>query len=357
MHIGVVQTSKIMSSRRVWFVVLTLASCCLCQGQEPPAAAPKEGTLNTYLNREPTDTNGQLAVIMQNMFEQQVDTTVVQFLLQYSGRVHLDRIYFPANTSDHEMIPGYVFTPATMPVGRKLPGLVVVHGGFHEKLDWRFFRLIVEAVDQGYAVVFPEYRGSSGYGETVYSNNYGVTDTADVLASADYLAKKDYVDPSRIGIIGHSRGGMTTLLALEKNPARFQAAVTIAPLVDFLAYMSYKSEARRQEVAAERQFGGKLPDRNLPSYIEISPINHVDAVQTPLYYIGTTGDKIVPIQLHGERLIDAMKARGKTFDFHIFDNAPGGHTFIFGDSTETADAFRRSFEWLGKYLKPVTHTH
>ncbi len=225
-----------------------LKSCLLPASVSPPwfffalfypalaqdGVAPKDGALNTYLAREPNDTNGQLALMMQGMYQEQLDVTVVQFLLLYGSRIHMDRTYFPANTSDHEMIPGYVFTPAAMPKGTRRPGLVMVHGGFHEKLDWRFSpELIDEAVSHGYAVIFPEYRGSTGYGETVYTNSYGVTDVADVLAAADYIAKKDFVDPARIGIIGHSRGGMTTLLALEKGPKRFRVAVEILRLDGF----------------------------------------------------------------------------------------------------------------------------
>jgi len=308
--------------------------------------------LNTYLAREPTDTNGQLALMQQGMYQEQVDTTVVMFLLQYGSRIHMDRTYYPANTSDHEMIPCYVFTPAGMRAGSKRPGLVMVHGGFHEKLDWRFFKLIDEAVSHGYAVVFPEYRGSTGYGETVYTNSYGVTDVADVIAAGDYLAKKEFVDASRMGILGHSRGGMTALLAIEKAPKRFQAAVEIAGLTDFVAYMSYKPDARRMEVAREKEFGGKLPAQNLAAYMDISPLSHVDNIVTPLLVLATTGDRIVPLALHTGRLLDALKARGKVFESHIYDNAPGGHTFLFGDSDERKDCFRRSFEWLGKYLKP-----
>jgi dipeptidyl aminopeptidase/acylaminoacyl peptidase len=340
----------------IWKMLVSALIFALSAFAQDPAAQsnpPKEGALNTYLNREPTDTTGQLALMQQGMYQEQVDTTVLLFLLQYGNRVHMDRTYYPANTNDHEMIPGYVFTPAGASRGTKRPGLVVVHGGFHEKLDWRFFKLIDQAVEHGYAVIFPEYRGSTGYGETIYNNSYGITDVADVLAAADYLAKKEFVDANRMGILGHSRGGMTTLLALEKAPQRFQAAVEIAGLTDFVAYMSYKPDARRMEVAREKQFGGKLPAQDLASYMEISPINHVDAIQTPLLVLATTGDKIVPLALHTARLLDALKARNKIFDSHIYDNAPGGHTFIFGDSAEQADAYRRSFEWLGKYLKPA----
>ena len=326
----------------------------LCADAAPAkdAAAPKEGALNSYLNREPTDTAGQLALAQHAQNWEHADTTHLLFMMQYGSRVRMERTYYPANTADHDMVPCCLFTPANLKAGEKRPGLLIVHGGFHESLDWRFFRLIVEAVEHGYAVIFPEYHGSTGYGETIYRNTYGITDVADILAAADYLAKKDYVDPARIGILGHSRGGMCMLLALEKAPKRFQAAVELCALCDFIAYMAYKPEARREEIAREAHFGGKLPDKDLPAYMEISPINFVSKIETPLLAIATTGDKIVPFALNSGRLIDLLKAHGKTFDSHVYDNAPGGHTFIFGDSPETTDTFKRSFDWLGKYLKP-----
>jgi dipeptidyl aminopeptidase/acylaminoacyl peptidase len=315
-------------------------------------AGPKEGTLTNFLKSDATDTTTLLQAMQQVQYAQRADNTHLLFLQLYGNRVRMERTFYPANTSDHEMIPCNLFTPADMKPGTKRPGLIIVHGGLHESLDWRFFRLVVEAVEHGYAVIFPEYHGSMGYGDAIYNNTYGVTDVADVLAAADYLATKDYVDPARIGILGHSRGGMVTLLCLEQKPKRFQAAVEICALCDFIGYMAYKPETRRAEIAREAHFGGKLPDKNLPAYLDISPINFVEKIESPLMAIATSGDKIVPLQLNTGRLVELLKAHGKTFDSKIYDNAPGGHVFLFGDSPETADAFKRSFEWLGRYLKP-----
>src|SRR5437868_15517523 len=103
------------------FVLLSLFGLSGAFGQD--AAAPKEGALNTYLNREPTDTTGQLALMQQNNFRVQLDTTVLLFLLQYGNRIHMDRTFYPANTKDREMIPGYVFTAANAPKGTRGPGL------------------------------------------------------------------------------------------------------------------------------------------------------------------------------------------------------------------------------------------
>ena len=337
----------VVSSYRLLVALAALGSV---SAAEP--AGVKDGALGTFMDKEPGDTAGQLALLLQNTYKLQVDTTVVMFQLQYGSRVHLERIFYPANTSDHEMIPAYIFTPASLAKGQKRPGLVIVHGALHESLDWRFFRLIDAAVAHGYAVIFPEYRGSTGYGETIYANSYGHTDVADVMAAADYFAQQEFVDASRMGILGHSRGGLITVLAIERYPQRFQAAVEISGLLDFLAYMSYKPDARRNEIAREPEFGGKLPAQNLPPYLDITPLNFVEAIQTPVLALGTTGDKIVPIALNTARFIELLKAHDKVFAGHVYENAPGGHNFLQGDSEEARDCFQRSFDWLGKYLRP-----
>ncbi|MCX7173987.1 MAG: alpha/beta fold hydrolase [Proteobacteria bacterium] len=316
--------------------------------QEPPANP--EGTLTKWINPDAKDTATKLDVLQHEAYKTDLQVTILGFMQEYGDRITLKRVHYPS--SDRTLVPAYVFTPAKRQAGKRYPALVIVHGGFHERLDPREFPLIEMAVERGYVVIFPEYRGSSGYGKNHYANSYGVTDLADVLSSADYLAKQSYVDPERIGIVGHSRGGMVTLLAIEKAPKKFRVAVDIAGLTDFLAYMAYKPEYRRQEVANEASFKGKMPYDNLAAYMAVSPINNVDAIETPLLVLATTHDETVPLALHTGRLIDALKARGKTYEAKIYENAPGGHVFIFGDSEEQRDCFQRIFGFVGKYLKP-----
>src|SRR5258706_81748 len=161
-----------------------------------------------------------------------------------------------------------------------------------------------------------------------------------------------YADPNRLGIYGHRRGGMVTLLSIERAPTKFKAAVDVAGLADFVAFMAYKPDFRRMETANDPVFGGKLPAENLAPYMEVSPLNHVDQIQTPLFIAATTGDKTVPLTLHSGRLIDILRSRNKVFESKIYDNAPGDHIFLFGDSDERKDLFERTFAFLAKYLKP-----
>jgi dipeptidyl aminopeptidase/acylaminoacyl peptidase len=330
--------------------VLGVLTCATAVAFAQSPAPADDTTPRIALNQEAKDAATRLELVTQELYQAQQQIMFLSLQHQFEDHMTVERKNFP---SGKELVPAYIFSPKKLDSGKRYPGIVIVHGGFHGHLDWRFFDLIDFAVGKGYVVIFPEYRGSSGYGDVHYKNDYGNTDCADTLAAVDYLVKSHpYVDPARIGIYGHSRGGMVTLLAIERAPAKFKAAVDVAGLTDFLAFMAYKPDFRRMETAAERQFGGKLPSENLAPYLEISPLNHVDKITTPLFVAATTGDKTVPLTLHTGRLLDALKARDKVFEAKIYENAPGDHVFIFGDSDERKDLFERSFTFLGKYLKP-----
>ena len=313
-------------------------------------AAPKDGALGTYINKDPNDTHGQLQQLELNVNKLQVDTTVELFLLQYGSEIHLNRTYCPATTADHEMIPCYVFTPANLAKGERRPGLVMVHGALHESLDWRFFHLISEAVAHGYVIIFPEYRGSIGYGETINVNSYGHTDVADAAAAADYFAKQDFVDGSRLGILGHSRGGLVTVLALEREPKRFQAAVEISGLLDFMAYMAYKPDERRADTRGRVAASCSVQDL-LPTW-KFHRSTSWRRSKPRCWPWGRRGTRSCRSASKAPCvLIELLKAHDKVFDGHVYDNAPGGHDFLQGDSDDQRDCFKRSFDWLGKYLK------
>jgi dipeptidyl aminopeptidase/acylaminoacyl peptidase len=345
-------TSRLASSLKYTaLAALAAALSGIASAQDAPAAVPPASGygLTQFANMDAKDTQSQLTLITQEMYQEELQTIIVRFSLQFGAVARITPVNF---ASGLEAIPGYVFTPPTMPAGKKYPAIVLVHGGFHDRLDTYLFNFIAAAVQHGYVVMMPDYRGSSGYGAEHYENSYGTTDVADVLASADYLAKLPYVDANRLGIVGHSRGGMVTVLAIEQAPHKFKVATEIAGLQDFLAYMSYKPDFRRAEVAKEPQFGGKGPDKDLAPYMKISPINHVKDIETPLLVLANTFDQTVPFELHSGRLIDLLKADGKVYEAHVYENAPGGHMFPWEDTPEGADVFERVFAWTGKYLKP-----
>ena len=342
--------SLFMKTRRLLplLLALSLTAGPVAFAQEKPI----EVSPTNRLDREAGDTGGKLSYLLQETLLLKTELIVSNFRQEYGDSIRMKRVAFPTIAPERESIPGYIFTPKDMPAGKKYPGLVIVHGGNHTQLSASWFSLIDEAVRNGYVVMFPEYRGSSGHGESIYQNNYGVSDFADVRSSAAYLAAQPFVDADRLGIFGHSRGGMLSMRTLEVEPKRFKAAVDVAGLKDMVAFMSYKTDARRQQIADDPHYKGKLPNQNLAAYIEVSPAFFVEKIETPVLVLSTTGDTVVPYQLHNKRFVEALKAYGKTHEAVLYDNAIGDHSFIFSDNADAHDARRRIFEWFGKYLKP-----
>ncbi len=348
---GLPTTEWVRSNRRqVALAAVALALAPLVWARQAPPIQRREGELQTFINPEAKDLDTKIELLQQTLYEVDQKLTNLTFMQRYGDRIRMEPVMFP--NPDHGLTPGYIFTPILLEKGKRYPGLVAVHGGYHFSFGEEFFGYVVRAVAEGYVVIFPEYRGSRGYGAEHYkAQDYGGKDVDDVLAAADCLGARAYVDPERLGIVGRSRGGMITLLAIERAPRKFRAAVDVVGIADLVAYMSYKPDYRRQDLAKTPRFGG-TPAENLPAYIEASPITHVDRIETPLLVHATTFDRTVPVQLHTERLIDALKARGRKFEAKIYDRAPGGHGFSQGDSEQARDSIVRIFTFLAEHLKP-----
>lgn len=316
--------------------------------QEAPAEK-REAELKAYMNIDARDASTKLDLLIHTLYEVNQRLVTLTFQQGYGDRIRMERVMIP--NVDGDVTPGWIFRPAKMEAGRRYPGVTLVHGAFHGSFDDNLFVYVDRFVSAGYVVMFPEYRGSRGYGAEHYkAQEYGGKDTDDVLSGTALLAGKPYSDPRRQAIVGWSRGGLETLLAIERQPKTYRAAVDVAGLADFLMYMAYKPEYRRQEVARESQFKG-MPFEKLDAYIAASPINHVEKIETPLLVIATTHDKVVPHQLHSERLVEALKAHGKTYEYKLYDRAPGGHSFVDADSPEARDALDRIVAFLGKHLQ------
>jgi dipeptidyl aminopeptidase/acylaminoacyl peptidase len=228
---------------------------------------------------------------------------------------------------------------------------VVVHGSYHGSFGPDIFPLIARAVAEGYCVIFPEYRGSRGYGQEHYDAiDFGGKEVDDVVAAADYLAERGLAPADRTAIYGRSKGGMVALLAIERFPKRFKAAVDVVGIADMVAYMAYKPGFRGADVAKQPMFHGKSIAQDAGPYIEVSPLNHIKDIETPLLVEGTTGDKTAPVQLHTGRVIELLKAYGKPFESKIYDQAPGGHVFSEVDSAQARDSEDRVFDFLKRHM-------
>lgn len=251
------------------------------------------------------------------------------------------------------LITAYTFIPRKRPAGgAKLPLLVFVHGGVHGNFDTTYVHELREILTQGYAVIAPEYRGSSGFGKEFWELiDYGGREVDDCFEAKKWVVENhDEIDPQRVGILGWSHGGLITLMNLFQHPTDYKVGYAGVPVSDLVARMGYKDDAYRKLFSAPYHIG-KTADEDVNEYRRRSPAWHAEKLQTPLLIHTTTNDEDVNV-LEVEHLIKSLKAAGKQFEHKIYQNAPGGHQFNRIDTKLAKESRGEVYKFLAKYLDP-----
>jgi dipeptidyl aminopeptidase/acylaminoacyl peptidase len=276
----------------------------------------------------------------------------------------IDKVYIPtvpnpraeetygiANERHPFKIYVYVFTPRDLDRGRKHPLLVFPHGGVHGDFDTYYTHIVRELMAQGYVLLAPEYRGSTGYGKEYYEAiDYGGLEVDDVVTARDWAVETlGDVDPDRVGILGWSHGGLITLMAVFDHPDKFKVAYAGMPVSDLVARMGYQTQEYRDLYSADYHIG-KTAYEDVEEYRRRSPAWNAEKLQTPLLIHTTTNDRDVDV-LEVEHLIQALKAAGKEFQYKIYDDAPGGHSFNRLDSPAARKSRKEVYDFLAKYLQ------
>jgi dipeptidyl aminopeptidase/acylaminoacyl peptidase len=247
----------------------------------------------------------------------------------------------------------YSFVPKARKAGEKLPLLVLPHGGVHADFQSAYTANVVrELVTQGYVVVAPDYRGSTGYGRGFYELiDYGGREVEDVRAARDWAVENlDAVDPDRVGLVGWSHGGLIVLMEAFAHPKDYRCVFAGVPVSDLVARMGYLDEGYRREFSAPFHIG-KTVREDIEEYKRRSPVWNVDKLDTPLLIHTNTNDEDVNY-LEVEHLIQALKAAGKKFEHRVFENAPGGHSMDRIDTRKAREARRDIYRFLARYLNP-----
>jgi dipeptidyl aminopeptidase/acylaminoacyl peptidase len=247
----------------------------------------------------------------------------------------------------------YVFIPKHIDRRKKYPLLVFPHGGVHSNFSTYYTHIIRELMYQGYVVIAPEYRGSTGYGEHMYKLiDYGGLEVEDVFYARNYMLKNyPFLDKKRVGIIGWSHGGLITLMNIFQHPKDYQVAFAGVPVSDLIARMGYYDDEYRSLYEADYHIGQSAYE-NVEEYKRRSPAWNADKFQnTPLLIHTNTNDEDVNV-LEVEHLIQALKAAGKKFEYEIFQDAPGGHSFDRMDTMLAKKVRVKIYKFLAKYLHP-----
>ncbi len=252
------------------------------------------------------------------------------------------------------VIRAYIFVPRNLDRSKKQPLLVFPHGGVHSNFGTGYGNVLRETLAQGYTIVAPEYRGSTGYGGGFYrAIDYGGLEIEDTYASRNFaLERHGFLDPERVGIIGWSHGGLHALMNIFDHPDAYAVAYAGVPVSDLIARMGYKTQRYRDLYSVEYHIG-KSAYEDVEEYKRRSPSwNTHKYGGTPLLIHTTTNDEDVNV-LEVERLIQALQAGGKSgFEYKIYQDAPGGHAFNRLDTEAARESRNEIYRFLAKYLKP-----
>lgn len=217
-------------------------------------------------------------------------------------------ITYPAG--DGSMVPAYLTLPpgvAGMAAAKRLPAIVMPHGGPGARDEWGFDWLVQYYAVRGFAVLQPNYRGSTGYGSAWYQKN-GFKSwqlaISDIAAAGHWLTAQGIADPAKLAIVGWSYGGYAALQSGVTDPGLFKAIVAVAPVTDL--------DKLREE---SRDF---VNFRAVDAFIghgdhvaEGSPARHAGAIAAPVLLFHGDVDQNVGVgesRLMADRLRDAGKA-------------------------------------------------
>jgi len=254
-------------------------------------------------------------------------------------------VSFPSRL-DGKPVPATLMVAKTIDRSRKHPALVWIHGsgsdqnflGWHPGSYRMYYSLCQYFAQQGYVILTPDYRGSSGYSRDWSTGVYmgvGVNDTADVASGADYLKTLNYVDPDRIGVFGLSYGGFLTLQAMTVDPTLWRAGIDVAGVVDWATYGAGYTTPRLG-----------TPVQNPEIYSVSAPILHMDKLVRPLLVLHGTNDRNVSFA-DSLRLFDVLIKLGKPFESQIYP----GEIHFFRRDIVLRDAWKRAEEFFERNVR------
>jgi dipeptidyl aminopeptidase/acylaminoacyl peptidase len=250
--------------------------------------------------------------------------------------------YVHFKSKDGTTIAGYLYKPLDYTAGKKVPTLLIPHGGpvwawyaeFQAKIQW------LNAA--GYAVVTPNPRGSTGYGQkfaqTIFAD-WGNKDFQDDMAFVDYAIAQGIADREKLGVGGHSYGAISTDFIIGQT-TRFKGAISDAG--EALNITNYGHDQYQKDYEAEL---GR-PWENQAVWSKLSPFYNVAKITTPTLFMGGAIDWNVPI-IGGEQMYQAMKSLGRETELVVYPD----EYHEFKTPSHIKDRLIRQMAWWEHYVK------
>jgi dipeptidyl aminopeptidase/acylaminoacyl peptidase len=244
-------------------------------------------------------------------------------------------------------ISAFLYVPFNMVRNGQNAAIVYIHGGPTAQSMNSFNRFVQFAANQGYMVLAPNYRGSTGYGKEFQQANLfdmGGGDLQDVLAGVDWIKQTGHLDPKKIAVMGGSYGGYLSMMAVTKAPEVWAAGVPIVPFVNWFTEIENEDPVLQQSDLAT--MGDVVKNKAL--YEDRSPINFIDQIKAPLLLLAGGHDPRCP-KSETQQVVDAIRKRGGTVDSKVYENE--GHGFARVENQ--IDAYKRVADFLLAHVVPA----
>lgn len=239
-------------------------------------------------------------------------------------------------------IPALVYQPR---LSGPVPVVISVHGGPESQERPGFNGLYQYLVAQGYAVVAPNVRGSTGYGkayEHLDDREKRLDSVKDIEALVQWIRHQPGLDGHRLAIYGGSYGGYMVLSSITLFPDLFQAAIDVVGIANLESFLENTSAWRR--ALREVEYGYLATDRQLLA--DLSPIHRVDRIQSPLFVVHGANDPRVPFN-EAEQIVQALRLRNHPVEFRVFDDE--GHGVV--KLANRLSLYPELVRFLDQYLK------
>jgi len=267
-------------------------------------------------------------------------TNVNGDLLDGVARAEVEKLQF--ESADGTPVEAFFVRPLNFDASVRYPTILWLHGGPASQFSYSYSEIAQLFAANGYAVIMPNPRGSTGYGEEFAQGTvaaWGDKDFQDVMAAVDHGIEIGLVDPDHLGVGGWSYGGILTNYVITQT-TRFKAASSGASLG--LVTANYGHD--HYQLMYELEFG--LPWEHPERWIELSPFSKVEAITTPTLWMGGALDWNVPI-INSEQMYIAMKRLGRETQLVVY---PDEHHGIRRPTFEK-DRLERWLAWFDHYLK------
>jgi dipeptidyl aminopeptidase/acylaminoacyl peptidase len=270
------------------------------------------------------------------------------------------------STADGMEIPAYLFQPLAKRGAKGHAAMIWVHGGVHGDWGTGMFPFVREAVQRGYVIIAPDYRGSTGYGEAHYrAIDYGAKEVDDVVSAVEYLKTLPHVDQDRLGMMGWSHGGFITAHSLFRQQHPFKGGAAIVPVTNLVFRLSYKGPGYTRSFSTQQAIQG-MPFEKQEEYIKRSPLYHVENLKVPILVHVSTNDEDVNYVEDQQLVWKLMALKPDLAETKVYhDPAPWGgsvgHAFSRRvdsqtlervDSPAQIDSWNRTWAFFDWILRP-----